>query len=79
MEQGEGATAGRREPRQAVGHVTVGRRHFWCCWPVLLLQHPDAHRAVWLSPSREASSPLFVLLCAICLILLITYKSKENK
>ena len=47
--------AGRCAPRQAVGHVTAGLRQL-CL--VLLLQHPDARRAVWLGLSRQVSSPL---------------------
>jgi len=47
--------AGRRAPRQAVGHATAGHRLLRL---VLLLQHLDARHAVWLSPLCEASSPL---------------------
>ena len=56
------ATAGRRTWRQAVGQATADSHQLCLSWLALLLQHSDARRAVWLSPSREASSPLFVLL-----------------
>ena len=74
-EQGGGATAGRRGWRQAVGQPSPA-----LCYSYSTL---TARRAVWLGPSRKVSSPPFVLLYTLLfgtyLILLITYKSKENK
>jgi len=61
MEQGDRGN-GRRAWRQAVGQATAGRRQLCLVGQALLPQLPDARRAVWLGPSRETSSPLFVLL-----------------
>jgi len=50
---------------------------------LLLLQQCDARHAILAGPLREACfssfDPLFALLYKTCLILLISYKSKETK
>jgi len=69
------ATVDHRVWQQVVGIPTVGRRR----GQAELLQ--DSHRGVLPGPSLEAFSSLLILFCPSLhsLILLITYKSKENK